>query len=116
MPRAHHSIARFDEDDLPPADTEVDAIDCLYLELSDLYAQRESSPTDRQLEDRIAETFRRLRAAQAEEVVRLKIFFESGLRMPLGAGAELLRQVREMRGSRENSSAGNPASRTADNP
>jgi hypothetical protein len=103
MSRVHHPVQRFEDD----------AIDCLYAALSDLYAEKESSPADRQLDERISVTFQRLRAAQTEEIVRLRNSFESGLRMPLGAGAELLRQVRQMRGSHEDPAAGDLASPAA---
>lgn len=88
MSHAHHSLPGFEDD----------VIDRLYAELSDLYAKKESAPADRRLDIQITETFQRLRTAQADEVVRLRSSLESGLHMPLGAGAELLRQVRRMRG------------------
>jgi hypothetical protein len=94
MARAAGSNPRFAEDDLPP---EEDAIDCLYAELSGLYAQKEAAPLDRQLDKRIEQTFQRLRAAQADEVLRLRRSFEAGLRMPLGAGTDLVAQVDRMR-------------------
>jgi hypothetical protein len=100
MSHAHHSISSFEED----------VIDRLYAELSDLYAKKESASADRRLDLQISETFQRLRTAQADEVVRLRSSFESGLRMPLGAGAELLRQVRLMRGSLEDPATGDNAS------
>jgi hypothetical protein len=103
MSHAHHSIPGF----------EVDVIDQLYAELAELYAKKESAPADRRLDIQITETFQRLRTAQADEVVRLRSSFESGLRMPLGAGAELLRQVRRMRGSLEDPAAGDHASSAA---
>lgn len=103
MSRAHNSVPKFEDD----------AIDRLYVELSDLYSEKESSPGDRRLDARITETFQRLRAAQADEVARLRTSFESGLRMPLGAGAELLRQVHQMRGSHEDPAAGDVASPAA---
>jgi hypothetical protein len=101
------SVSRIDEDDI---------IDRLYAELSVLYQEKESSPADRRLDDRIRESFQRLRAAQADEVVRLRRSFESGLKMPLGAGAELLNRVRQMRSSHEDPASGNPASAPADDP
>jgi len=103
MSRAHHSVQGIEDD----------AIDRLYAELSDLYAEKESSPAALHLDERISATFQRLRAAQADEVVRLRSSFESGLRMPLGAGSDLLRQVRQMRGSHEDPAAGDLASSAA---
>jgi hypothetical protein len=64
-----------------------------------LYKEKEAAPTDRGLDDRIEQTFLRLRAAQSDEVVRLRRFFEGHLRMPLGAGTELLERIRQMRAS-----------------
>ncbi len=100
MSHARHSVPSFEDD----------VIDRLYGELSDLYMEKESAPMDRRLDLQITETFQRLRAAQADEVVRLRDSFQSGLRMPLGAGAELLRQVRQMRGSHEDPAAGDHTS------
>jgi hypothetical protein len=100
------SISRIDDD----------IIDRLYAELSVLYQEKESSPADRRLDDRIRESLQRLRVAQADEVVRLRRSFESGLKMPLGAGAELLNRVRQMRSSHEDSTSGNSASAPADDP
>jgi|GEM_PF-6196075 len=103
MSHPHHSVPSFEDD----------VIDQLYAELSDLYTKKESAPADRRLDIQITETFQRLRTAQADEVVRLRSSFESGLRMPLGAGSELLRQVRLMRGSLEDPATGDHTSSAA---
>jgi len=115
MSRAEGSVPRIVESNLPLADAE-DVIDRLYAELSTLYEQKEAAPTDRRLDDRIERTFLRLRAAQSDEALRWRRFFEANLRMPLGAGAELLERVRQMRASDEDPAAGHPPSSTTYDP
>jgi uncharacterized membrane-anchored protein YjiN (DUF445 family) len=82
----HHSMPGFEDE----------VIDRLYAELSDLYADKESSPEDARLDARIAETFQRLRTAQTVEVLQVRDSFEARLRMPFRAGADLLEQVRQL--------------------
>jgi len=108
-------MPRFAEDNPPLADTE-DLIDRLYGELSAFYEKKEARPTDRTLDDQIKQTFLQLRAAQSDEVLRWRRFFEANLRMPLGAGAELLERIRQMRASDEDPAAGHPPSSTAYDP
>jgi serine/threonine protein kinase len=101
---------------IPLAVPNTDPIDELYATLSALYEKKEASPQDRRLDDLITQTLHRLRTAQADEVVRLRSSFESGLRMPWEAGAEILREVQRMREEDENPATNHIAAQPPDDP
>jgi hypothetical protein len=86
-------------------------LDALYDELAELLARPDALDSGSETAARIAEVEARLEAFEQREADELRAAFEDSLLMPLGAGAELAKEVADALAGHGNPAADESAAR-----